>query len=109
MSRKEEPRLTPRRKARIEIEADDFAKGSGTDSEDEDEVVGEVWSLIWPLASGLCSFPWSVRGSQGSRFVIIEMVSRVLAIAGSSDLDLRLLYGCRLIYAECRMYSSIMP
>lgn len=56
MSRKEEPRVTPRKKARLEIEAKDWAEVSDADSEREDKAVGEVWPLIRPRAFRIFSF-----------------------------------------------------
>jgi len=56
VSRKEEPRVTPRKKARLEIEAKDWAEVSDADSEREDKAVGEVWPLIRPRAFRIFSF-----------------------------------------------------
>lgn len=56
MIRRDEPRATPRRKARMEIEADISVGDSDAESEDEVEVVGEGWPLVLPSAPELCSF-----------------------------------------------------
>ncbi len=71
MNKREEPKVTPRRKARIEIEAEELAEISDARSGDEDEVevMGKVSPLIWPLASGISSFVWSVRGFHWLRIV----------------------------------------